>query len=141
MGGTYVLWAETEAARTEWRDKLQEAKTLSDVVADGNKVFELGELSKGTLSKSTTYAPPPTNSRTAAEPSPFAGQVTCSVPFCSSRLAIWAASFSGQRLMLCCCSLLGTRDRRSLVAIGCEEGVWIGMRNNLASYSKVLHGA
>jgi hypothetical protein len=88
MGGTYVLWAETEAARTEWRDKLQEAKTLSDVVADGNKVFELGELSKGTLAKSNTYAPPPTNSRTAAEPNPFAGQVTCSVPFCASREVI-----------------------------------------------------
>lgn len=85
MGGTYVLWAETEATRAEWREKLQEAKTLSDVVADGNKVFELGELSKGTLTKSHTYAPPPTNSRTAAEPSPFSGQVTCSVPFCTFR--------------------------------------------------------
>lgn len=119
MGGTYVLWAETEPARAEWRDKLREAKTLSDVVADSNKVFELGPLSKDTLAKSTSYAPPPTNSRTGAgavEPSPFAGQVTCSVPF-------------------------RTRDRRSLVAIGCEEGVWIGMRNNLASFSKVLHGA
>lgn len=38
MGGTYVLWADTDASRTEWRDKLQEAKTLSDVVADSNKV-------------------------------------------------------------------------------------------------------
>lgn len=43
MGGTYVLWADTDASRTEWRDKLQEAKTLSDVVADSNKVRERNE--------------------------------------------------------------------------------------------------
>jgi hypothetical protein len=81
MGGTYVLWADSEAARTEWRDKLQEAKTLSDVVSDSNKVFELGELSKGTLVKSNTYAPAASTTRAPTEPSPFAGQVTCSVPF------------------------------------------------------------
>ena len=38
MGGSYTLWADSDASRTEWRDKLQEAKTLSDVVADSNKV-------------------------------------------------------------------------------------------------------
>lgn len=38
MGGSYTLWADSDASRTEWREKLQEAKTLSDVVADSNKV-------------------------------------------------------------------------------------------------------
>lgn len=27
--------------------------------------------------------------------------------------------------------LLGTRDGRELIAIGCDEGVWIGLRGNL----------
>lgn len=80
MGGTYILWADSEAKRAEWRDKLQEAKTLSDVVADSNKVFELGVISKGTLYKSGSAIPTAGSSR-PGENAPFAGQITCSVPF------------------------------------------------------------
>lgn len=55
MGGSYTLWADTDASRTEWRDKLQEAKTLSDVVADSNKVgpARLGRSSTLQLSESS----------------------------------------------------------------------------------------
>ena len=45
-----------------------------------------------------------------------------------------ALSFSFQGLLETkltrCFRLSGTRDRRELVAIGCEEGVWIGMKGN-----------
>jgi hypothetical protein len=42
MAGTYVLWADSEQTQTEWKVKMQEAKTLSDVVADSNKVCRAG---------------------------------------------------------------------------------------------------
>ena len=32
-----------------------------------------------------------------------------------------------------------TVDRRLLVAVGCEEGVWIGLRHDPRSLRKVLH--
>jgi len=32
-----------------------------------------------------------------------------------------------------------TVDRRSLVAVGCDEGVWIGLRHDAKSLRKVLH--
>lgn len=32
-----------------------------------------------------------------------------------------------------------TVDRRSLVAVGCDEGVWIGLRHDPRSLRKVLH--
>lgn len=32
-----------------------------------------------------------------------------------------------------------TVDRRSLVAVGCDEGVWIGLRHDARSLRKVLH--
>lgn len=32
-----------------------------------------------------------------------------------------------------------TIDRRSLVAVGCDEGVWIGLRHDPRSLRKVLH--
>ena len=44
----------------------------------------------------------------------YTGRVTCSVPFT-------------------------TVDRRSLVAVGCEQGVWIGVRHDPSSLRKVLH--
>jgi len=34
---------------------------------------------------------------------------------------------------------LATVDGRSLIAIGCEEGVWIGLRHDPRSLRKVLH--
>lgn len=45
---------------------------------------------------------------------PFTGRVTCSVSF-------------------------ETIDHRLLVAVGCEEGAWIGFRNDPQSLRKVLH--
>ncbi|WVR06073.1 hypothetical protein IAU60_003101 [Kwoniella sp. DSM 27419] len=44
----------------------------------------------------------------------YTGRVTCSCPFTTS-------------------------DRRKLVAIGCQDGVWIGVRGESASLRKVLH--
>jgi hypothetical protein len=36
-------------------------------------------------------------------------------------------------------SKTATVDRRLLVAVGCEEGVWIGLRHDPRSLRKVLH--
>nr|XP_019015157.1 uncharacterized protein I206_01245 [Kwoniella pini CBS 10737]OCF53938.1 hypothetical protein I206_01245 [Kwoniella pini CBS 10737] len=44
----------------------------------------------------------------------FTGRVTCSCPFTTS-------------------------DRRNLVAVGCQDGVWIGVRGEASSLRKVLH--
>jgi hypothetical protein len=38
-----------------------------------------------------------------------------------------------------CLQALVTVDGRSLIAIGCEEGVWIGLRHDPRSLRKVLH--
>jgi hypothetical protein len=38
-----------------------------------------------------------------------------------------------------CLIHLATIDGRSLIAIGCEEGVWIGLRHDPRSLRKVLH--
>jgi hypothetical protein len=44
----------------------------------------------------------------------YTGRVTCSVPFV-------------------------TVDNRKLVAVGCEQGVWIGVQHDPPSLRKVLH--
>jgi hypothetical protein len=79
LGGLYTLYAETQQARAEWKQKLQEAIGLRNVVQESNKVFEIETLS------ADTFLNP---SMTAAGPSPawnhensFTGKVTCSVPF------------------------------------------------------------
>ncbi|KAG8813242.1 hypothetical protein FRC18_002604 [Serendipita sp. 400] len=111
-GGVHTFFTENAQARQEWKIKLEEAKGLRSVVQEANKVFEIETLSVDTFLVPSLH-------HTAAAPSwneegMFTGKVTCSVPFT-------------------------TADGRGLVAIGCAEGVWIGLRHDSKSMRRVLH--
>ena len=78
LGGLYTLYTESQQARAEWMQKLEEAIGLRKVVQESNKVFELETLS------TDTFLVPAISS--AAGPSwnhenSLTGKVTCSVPF------------------------------------------------------------
>ncbi|KIY49932.1 Dbl homology domain-containing protein, partial [Fistulina hepatica ATCC 64428] len=112
LGGTVILYAESAQARTEWKQKLEEALGLRNIVQESNKVFEV-EL----LSTETFLVPSMSSMNTTpawGHEGSITGKVTCSVPF-------------------------NTPDGRGLVAIGCEEGVWIGYRHDSRSLRRVLH--
>ncbi|KAJ6561073.1 signal transducer [Mycena vulgaris] len=112
LGGAHILFSESAQARTEWKQKLEEALGIRKVVQESNRVFEVETLSADTfLVPSVQLGPasPQWNQDTS-----FTGKVTCSVPF-------------------------NTADGRGLVAIGCAEGVWIGFRHDPRSMRRVLH--
>lgn len=111
-GGVHTFFTETAQARQEWKMKLEEARGLRSVVQESNKVFEIETLSVDTFlvpSLHQNMSAPSWN-----EEGMFTGNVTCSVPFT-------------------------TNDGRHLVAIGCAEGVWIGLRHDSKSMRRVLH--
>ncbi|OAX37661.1 Dbl-like domain-containing protein [Rhizopogon vinicolor AM-OR11-026] len=110
LGGLYTLYTESQQARAEWKQKLDEALGLREVVQESNKVFELEALSTDTflVPSITSAATPSWNHENS-----LTGKVTCSVPFT-------------------------TADGRALVAIGCAEGVWIGFRHDSTSMRRVL---
>ncbi|KAF9269276.1 Dbl domain-containing protein [Marasmius fiardii PR-910] len=112
MGGAYILYAESQQARMEWRTKLEEAMGLRKVVQESNKVFEIETLSSDTFLVPPVIGANPPDGATWSDQ--FTGKVTCSVPF-------------------------NTPDGRGLVAIGCAEGVWIGFRHDSRSMRRVLH--
>jgi hypothetical protein len=112
LGGLYTVYAESSQARTEWKEKLEEAIGLRKVVQESNRVFEVETLSSDTFVVPSMLSPP-TNQSWNSESS-FTGKVTCSVPFT-------------------------TADGRALVAVGCAEGVWIGFRHDSRSMRRVLH--
>ncbi|KAF5373357.1 hypothetical protein D9615_007366 [Tricholomella constricta] len=112
MGGPYILFAESAQARNEWREKLEEALGLRQVVQESNKAFEVETLSSDTFLVPSMAAN--ANSPGWNQDNAFTGKVTCSVPFTTS-------------------------TRRDLVAIGCAEGVWIGYRHDPQSMRRVLH--
>ncbi|KAJ3809165.1 CNH domain-containing protein [Lentinula aff. lateritia] len=121
MGGNYILYAESASARSEWKEKLEEAVGLRKVVQESNKVFEIETLSSDTFLVPSMGLGADRGERGAAGGSlgpsyenAFTGKVTCSVPF-------------------------NTPDGRGLVAIGCAEGVWIGFRHDSRSMRRVLH--
>ncbi|KAK4686044.1 RHO1 GDP-GTP exchange protein 1/2, partial [Tremellales sp. Uapishka_1] len=107
LGGQYTLWTDSDAARSEWKEKLQHAKVLRNEVNDAGKVFDMTPISLDTFFMAPNYSAYPADS-------PYQGRVTCSVPFV-------------------------TADGRSLIAVGCQTGVWIGIRNQPKSLRKVLH--
>ena len=77
MGGAYLLYAESQQARLEWKTKLDEALVLRRVVQDSNKVFEIETLSADTfLMPSFIGAQQPSWNQEM-----FTGKVSCSVPF------------------------------------------------------------
>ncbi|KAG1747883.1 CNH domain-containing protein [Suillus paluster] len=111
LGGLYTVFTESQQARAEWKQKLDEAIGLRKVVQESNKVFELEPLSTDTflVPSIASAAVPSWNHENS-----LTGKVTCSVPFT-------------------------TADGRALVAIGCAEGVWIGFRHDSRSMRRVLH--
>ena len=94
LGGLYTVYAESSQARTDWKDKLQEAIGLRKVVQESNKVFEVETLSSDTFAVPSLLAAPtnhPWNTDNA-----LTGKVTCSVPFSKQivsfvcwRILIW----------------------------------------------------
>ncbi|KAG8878034.1 hypothetical protein FRB97_002821 [Tulasnella sp. 331] len=111
VGGLYHLFAETLQIRSEWKQKLEEAISLRSIVQESNKVFEMRNLSEDTFVVPSFTG---TVSGGWSGEMPFTGKVTCSVPF-------------------------STSDGRGLVAVGCAEGVWIGLRSDAKSLRRVLH--
>ncbi|KAG2345927.1 Dbl homology domain-containing protein [Suillus weaverae] len=111
LGGLHTLFTESQQARAELKQKLDEAIGLRKVVQESNKVFELEPLSTDTflVPSISSAAVPSWNHENS-----LTGKVTCSVPFT-------------------------TADGRALVAIGCAEGVWIGFRHDSRSMRRVLH--
>ncbi|KAH9959698.1 CNH domain-containing protein [Lactifluus volemus] len=112
LGGLYTVYAESTQARSDWKEKLQEAIGLRKVVQESNKVFEVETLSSDTFVVPSMLSPPGNQSWNTEIA--FTGKVTCSVPFT-------------------------TADGRALVAVGCAEGVWIGYRHDSRSMRRVLH--
>ena len=79
LAGLYTVYAESSQARSEWKEKLEEAIGLRKVVQESNRVFEVETLSSGTFVVPSMLSPL-TNHSWNAESS-FTGKVTCSVPF------------------------------------------------------------
>lgn len=79
LGGSYTLYAESTAIRTEWKTNLEEAIGLRKAVQDFNKVFAIESLSVDTFLIPSVNTGP--NSTVWHDGTVFTGKVTCSVPF------------------------------------------------------------
>lgn len=126
MSGLSTMYAESSAARAEWKAKFEEAIRLRKVVQESNKVFEIE-----TISTDTFLVPSHTGGSTPSwsHESLSTGRVTCSVPFCMSYPSTHPSSTDWL--------LLVATAGRKLVAIGCAEGIWIGFPDD--PKCKLLH--
>ena len=116
-GGILTLYTESAAVREEWKTKLEEALGLRQVVQESNKVFEIETLNMNTFYMQDTFGQSPTWQDGQA----ISGTVTCSVPFSTQRTVIHYLAFT---------IVIATMDGRTLVAVGCLDGLWMGFRHD-----------
>lgn len=76
-----TLYAETAQVRADWKQKLEEAKGLRQVVSDSNRVFEMETLSIDTFLLPLPNQVQPLQPATWHDMGNLTGKVTCSVPF------------------------------------------------------------
>ena len=79
LGGLWTLFAESAQARSEWKQKLEEAIGLRKVVQESNKVFEVETLSADTFLVPSVL--PGAATQAWSHENAYTGKVTCSVPF------------------------------------------------------------
>lgn len=101
--------------------------TLGMDKTDWKQVFEMSPLSVD------TFYMPPSYAMQKDKDSQYTGRVTCSCPF--SKL-ILPLPYGETSLNF---DFAVTQDQRRLVAVGCQDGVWIGIRGDSRSLRKVLH--
>lgn len=109
-----TLYVSTKEARDEWYAKLNEAIGLRTAMQEANKVFEALPISSNRFAIPLPGSMEGDKAPTGVESTDFHGQVTCVFPF-------------------------QMHDGRRLIAVGCADGVWIGLRNDPRSLRKVLH--
>lgn len=109
-----TLYVPSKAARDEWKSKIEEAVGLRVAMQEANKVFDTLPLSSDRFALPVSGSVDAEKAPAGMDPTDFHGMVTCVVPF-------------------------QMRDGRCLIAVGCADGVWIGLRHDPKSLRKVLH--
>ncbi|CAO1618348.1 unnamed protein product [Sympodiomycopsis kandeliae] len=114
-----TLYATSKQKRNEWRIKIDEAKGLRRAVVETNRAFESTTLCDATFALPIAAVGGPgselaSGNTPGADNNVFHGRITCAVPFTMA-------------------------DNRRLIALGCADGVWIGLRSDPSSFRKVLH--
>lgn len=141
VGGLYHLFAESAAVRGEWKQKLEEAIALRSLVNDSNKVgFELFHFKVGPNRhifrslKCETSAKIPSSYLLSWEERLLDGRTTSPSPEKSHARFHSVRKFGATKLTLflipTMLNYIATADGRGLVAVGCAEGVWIGLRSD-----------
>ena len=115
LGGLYFLFAHSLEARQRWKREIEEAVERRRIVQETNKLFQLNALTNNLYKTSPRNTSPQTSGT-----QPVTGQVTTSVSF--SMCILFGLS---QSLIMS----KAVSDGRKLIAIGCDEGVWIGLRH------------
>ncbi|KAG6909360.1 hypothetical protein DXG01_000799 [Tephrocybe rancida] len=110
-GESYTLYTDSAQARMEWKQKLDDALILRKVAQESNKAFEPRILSADLFLFSAKGS---TTSPGWNYDGDVTGKVACSICFT-------------------------TLDDRRFMAVGCVEGVWIGLQHDPKSIRRVLH--
>lgn len=110
-----TLYATSKQRRTEWHNRLEEAKAMRKAVIDANQAFRTINVCDSAFTlPNALMGLDPDKPLSSSDATHFHGRITCAAPFSMA-------------------------DGRKLMALGCADGVWIGLRQDPASFRKVLH--
>lgn len=128
QGGIFVLFVDSDKARQEWRAKLEETQNLRRAVLEETRIFETVTMSAETFAART--------SRISDQSRRDGSLVPVGRPTCSAFFSVYSGSATHLKLIDVS---LATPEGHPLVAIGHDDGLWIGLRHDPSSYRLVLH--
>lgn len=136
-----TMYVETDALRLSWKVKFEEAIGLRMQILDSFKVFDLYPMTDQTFAASGGVAYQPT---TVGHPNGLSGSTGSVNSYSAQQAASDRGPTAGEALSNMhgpptCSVPFRSSDGKRLIAIGCMDGLWIGLRNDPGSMKQVIY--
>ncbi|KAA1112697.1 hypothetical protein PGT21_006695 [Puccinia graminis f. sp. tritici] len=139
-----TMYVDSERLRLVWKAKFEEAIGLRLQILDSFKVFDLYPMTDQTFAASgsvASHSTPPAGHVNGSGLGGSAGSVNASSGSLNppSRAPTVGETLSNMHGPPTCSVPFRSSDGKRLIAIGCQDGLWIGLRNDPGSMKQVIY--
>lgn len=136
-----TMYVESERARQMWKAKFEDAIGLRMEILDSYKVFDLYPMTDQTFAASGSVMTHPASGHVNGSGSSGSGGTAnlSTGQNSQNRGATVGEAISNMHGPPTCSVPFRSLDGKRLVAIGCMDGLWIGLRNDPSSMKQVIY--
>ncbi|PLW29207.1 hypothetical protein PCASD_14619 [Puccinia coronata f. sp. avenae] len=137
-----TMYVETDGLRLSWKTKFEEAIGLRMQILDSFKVFDLYPMTDQTFAASGSVASHSSGAHangSGALSGSTGSATSSSAQQVSNRGPTVGEALSNMHGPPTCSVPFRSSDGKRLIAIGCMDGLWIGLRNDPGSMKQVIY--